>query len=82
MTPRERIERLAKDLGYTMDEIRGRSRLPDIVHARWAIMVDLHRVGFSSVNIGRMLNRDHSTVLHALTRCGVRRSPQAEWGRV
>lgn len=38
----------------------------DIVHIRWAIAREAHEAGFSYAAIGRALNRDHTTIMHAI----------------
>ena len=68
MTPRERIERLAKDLGYTMDEIRSPSRVKPLVDARSALAVHLKEQGRNKTHIGKLINRDRSSVLNLLRR--------------
>lgn len=68
MTPRERIERLAKDLGYTMDEIRSPSRVKPLVDARSALAVHLKEQGRNKTHIGRTLSRDHTSVHNLLKR--------------
>ena len=68
MTPRERIERLAKDLGYTMDEIRSPSRVKPLVDARSALAVHLKEQGRNKTHIGKLINRDRTSVLSLLRR--------------
>ena len=68
MTPRERIERLAKDLGYTMDEIRSPSRVKPLVDARSALTVHLKEQGRNKTHIGKLINRDRTSVLNLLRR--------------
>jgi chromosomal replication initiation ATPase DnaA len=68
MTPRERIERLAKDLGYTMDEIRSPSRVKPLVDARSALAVHLKEQGRNKTHIGKLINRDRTSVLNLLRR--------------
>lgn len=68
MTPRERIERLAKDLGYTMDEIRSPSRAKPLVDARSALAVHLKGQGRNKTHIGKLINRDRTSVLNLLRR--------------
>lgn len=68
MTPRERIESLAKDLGYTMDEIRSPSRVKPLVDARSALAVHLKEQGRNKTHIGKLINRDRSSVLNLLRR--------------
>ena len=68
MTPRERIERPAKDLGYTMDEIRSPSRVKPLVDARSALAVHLKEQGRNKTHIGKLINRDRTSVLNLLRR--------------
>lgn len=68
MTPRERIESLAKDLGYTMDEIRSPSRVKPLVDARSALAVHLKEQGRNKTHIGKLINRDRTSVLNLLRR--------------
>ncbi len=68
MTPRERIERLAKDLGYTMDEIRSPSRVKPLVDARSALAVHIKEQGRNKTHIGKLINRDRTSVLNLLRR--------------
>jgi chromosomal replication initiation ATPase DnaA len=46
----------------------GKGRHRDVARRRWHVMAILHERGWSSAEIGRRLNRDHSTVLHGLAR--------------
>ena len=68
MTPRERIERLANDLGYTLDEIRSPSRVKPLVDARSALAVHLKEQGRNKTHIGKLINRDRTSVLNLLRR--------------
>lgn len=45
-------------------EIMGRGRPERIAHARQMLMAILVELGFTSVQVGRYLRRDHGTVLH------------------
>lgn len=42
------------------------SRYREHVEARWLAMYALHKQGYTTVDIGSVMNRDHSTVVHAL----------------
>ena len=71
MTPREKrmlvVARVADVYGVTLTEVMGRSRRRPIVSARHAAMRAVSaEFGDSSAEIGRLFNRDHTTVLHAL----------------
>lgn len=50
----------------TPDQLRSDSREPHLVEARWVAAWLLSQEGLSSPAIGRLINRDHSTVLHAI----------------
>ena len=55
-------------LGVSVSEVLGRQRFKNMVIARKAVMRRLWEDGFSTPEIGFMLDRDHSTVLHGLGR--------------
>lgn len=71
-TPRERINNLlglVADLyGLTIADLKGPRRTRWIVSARHHAMWVLHNQRLSSTCIGRILNRDHSTVLNGIKR--------------
>ena len=53
--------------GVTMDDMRGKSRQRPVVEARQALMWLLHhRAGLTYGAIGRLLSRDHTTVIHGV----------------
>ena len=56
----------ALDIGVPMAELRGRRRDPRTVRARDLVCARLRAAGLSLPTIGRLVNRDHSTVLYAL----------------
>ena len=61
--------------GYTVAEMRSPKRTFDISHARQEVMEALHlRTDLSLTQIGRMFNRDHTTVLHGLRAVAKRRA--------
>lgn len=51
-------------------EIVGPGRTMRVCAARYAVMHKLNERGWSSVRIGQVLNRHHTTVLHGLGRLG------------
>ena len=57
--------------GLTFEALRGRQRR-HAPHRRRAARL-LHRLGYSSTDIGYALNRHHTTVLHHLGRLGAQR---------
>lgn len=68
------IERASALSGLSVDVLRGRSRLRRVCVVRWAVMLALRLKGLSLPAIGRLLNRDHSTVLSGIERAnGLRR---------
>lgn len=61
--------------GVTLGDIRGQSRRTDIVAARQCLMYWIHRAGrYSSPQIGRFVNNDHTTVLHGIKAHAKRRA--------
>lgn len=80
MTPREWINILPQAFGYTMDDLRGPSRKRDIIRARWTVIAMLYHAGAGLAEIGRIINRNHTTVLNALRRCGVWQPQNKQWG--
>lgn len=49
-----------------LEQLRARSRAVHLTRARQELCWVLHRGGWSLKRIGRLLDRDHSTVLHAV----------------
>lgn len=87
-SPREILDYIAAMYGITVAQIRSRRRDTHIVRARHhAVHLIKHEhEAFSSCRIGRLVNKDHSTVLNimarpcpdmadAMKRCRVRRKP-------
>ena len=62
------IERAAKITGYPVSVLRGPARDRPICMVRWAVMATLRARGLSLPTIGRLLNRDHTTVISGLER--------------
>lgn len=61
------IEVVAAEHFITAERIKGKRRLPRIVEARHAAMYLLrHQLGMSFPEIGRHMNRDHSSVVYAV----------------
>lgn len=75
MTPEEIIDLVANAHDIPTENLRGRSRRADIVRARHAAMYAVRQhTDLSYPAIGRLFNRDHTTVIHAVTRIeGARR---------
>jgi chromosomal replication initiation ATPase DnaA len=51
---------------FTVPQLTGAQRHKGVVRARWALMVALHLRGWSTVQIGRLLGRDHTTIMYGL----------------
>ena len=49
---------------FTAEQIRGPQRQKPLVNVRFAISYIASRRGFSYPQIGKVMNRDHSTILH------------------
>jgi len=54
--------------GVTPAQIFGRSRRKTIVAARHEVWARLHRLGWSLSALGRAFDRDHTTILAALSK--------------
>jgi chromosomal replication initiator protein len=61
-----RIEAIAKLYDYTVEDVLGKSKLKGLVAVRRKCVVMLRDKGYSTTEIGRIMNRDHSTICHAL----------------
>ncbi len=72
MTPREKnlqdIENLAEGYGYTVGDILGPSRRRHLVSVRNRCVFMLRNKNYSTSEIGRIMRRDHSTIVHALNK--------------
>lgn len=67
--PAEVVHHVAHIFGVTADRLRGPGRREEIVAARHAVFLVLRRRGMSYPLIGKLLRKDHSTVI-----CGCRRA--------
>lgn len=75
------MDRAGALTGFTMDELRGRSHKETMSKARHGIMAALNNAGFSSVEIGELFDRDHSTILEAVRNVKTRRKLDAEYDK-
>lgn len=70
MTPREKnlaeIDAIAELYGYTLEDILGKSKLKALVAVRRKCIIWLRGKGYSTTEIGRIMNRDHTTIVHSL----------------
>lgn len=72
-TPHEMVRnivcRVAREAGVTPDDIYGDSRKAHIARARAAAMhLSRKRLGYSYPKLGKIFNRDHTTIIHAINR--------------
>lgn len=65
------IDRAAEHFKITRDDVLGTSKVRHIVDARAVACYAAHRLlGITCVEVGRVLNKDHTTVLYACGRVG------------
>ena len=71
MTPKERnlaeIDAIAELYGYTVEDILGKSKVKPLAEVRRKCVVRMRNKGYSTLAIGRIMHRDHSTICHALS---------------
>lgn len=65
---REIINRVSLETGVGLRDILSDYRGPVAVRARWRCFADLRRAGATYCQIGRLMQRDHATVIHGLRR--------------
>ena len=65
-------DQLLADRGLTLDELRSRDRSRELVEARQDVALALRRAGWTLTAIGKLLHRDHTTVIHGLRRAEAR----------
>lgn len=61
---------IAPDFGTTTNQILSGNQAREATDARQALCYAAHLLGHSYSSIGRAIERDHSTVMHACTRVG------------
>ena len=70
MTPRGRnlaeIDAIAEMYDYTLADILGKAKNRTLVKVRRKCVVMLRDKGYSTTEIGRIMQRDHSTICHAV----------------
>ena len=60
------LEVVASRHGLTPDEVLSQRRTRRIAYGRQELMAELRRLRYSLPEIGRMLGKDHTTVLHGV----------------
>lgn len=62
------VVRSAQIFGMAVSDVTGNCRNTANTEARFAVIVAGHHLGFSWSEIGRALNRDHTTIMHGYKR--------------
>ncbi|OOY15382.1 hypothetical protein BMI85_16175 [Thioclava sp. DLFJ4-1] len=74
------VRDIAREVSYAsgvkLSAILGPSRLKEHVRARDMVIYAAKRMGLSASQIGRELDRDHSTIIVAIQREEKRRAPE------
>ena len=60
------VDFACKELGIEKELIRSATKTKEVVAKRWTIICFLDALCFNYNEIGRKVNRDHQTVMHAL----------------
>ncbi len=83
MTPRQRqiLKEVSRRSGIPIAKIRSHSRNAYVVLARNEVMKRLDEFHYSLSQIGRVVNRDHSTVCFALGRMAKKKPTGRGWHR-
>jgi DNA-binding XRE family transcriptional regulator len=72
MTPREKnladINEIAQEYGYTVEDVLGYSKPKELVKIRRLCVVMLREKGYSTLAIGRIMHRDHSSICNSLNK--------------
>lgn len=63
---REVVQPVLDGTGYTIDDMRGEKKFRKVATVRWKLIKALTDCGWTTLKIGRFLNRDHSTIIYAL----------------
>ena len=70
MTPREKniadIGEIAYKYGFTVDDIIGKRKYKMLMKARRECVAMLRAKGLTTLQIGKIMARDHSTIVHSL----------------
>lgn len=64
----EIVDAAARESGISRADILGKSSVRDIARVRQYAMWKASQAGISSKQVGRFFGRDHTTVLHAVSR--------------
>jgi chromosomal replication initiation ATPase DnaA len=64
---------IAHKNGLTVDHFKAHDRHRPVAWPRQEFMLAAHEAGYSMPEIGRFLNRDHTTILHGIRQARARR---------
>lgn len=62
------VESVAQRHGVTVDAVLGSRRTSEVARARHDLMAGLYGSGLAYAEIGRLLGRDHTSVMHGVRR--------------
>lgn len=63
---KQAINDVCKDYDITYEQIISPTRMRTVSLPRQVAMFKLHQLGYSLVEIGKIFNKDHTTVIHAV----------------
>lgn len=66
MTPFDQADIIARVFGYSITELRGSCRDRRLTQVRWIAAATLRDRNLSLPQIGRVLNRHHTSILYGL----------------
>ncbi len=66
--PRKQVDRILEEVAnyYECGDLRIRSKVPSVVEPRQLACFLAWRAGYTNSEFGRIIERDHSTVLHSI----------------
>lgn len=73
------VKEAGKEFCVHPRDILGPARFAFVIKPRFAVFMALHKRGMSSCQIGRHMNRDHSSVLHGVRRAQYMMSKNEEY---
>lgn len=74
------LEALACDAGFSVAQLKSRDRKASVCRARHMVMYQLRQQGFSLPEIGALLDKDHTSVLHAIRKIEFERAARKRVG--
>lgn len=61
---RDILKQVAGERGLSVEDVTGKSKRKELLLARLEIIARLRAAGFGIARMGRLLNRNHSTISH------------------